>query len=61
MMDNDAKQQYWMDSLAVHQTLLGLSDGPGRFRRDPMMALINQAHQARIGQDEPRCYMTMPF
>jgi hypothetical protein len=43
-------------------TLYGLSDNPDQFRRDPMLALMNQAQRARKGHaDGGINYLTVPF
>ncbi len=61
-MDNEAAQEHWLDNMATHQTLSGMSDQPRQqLRQDPMQALINQAHRARSGQDEGISYLTCPF
>jgi hypothetical protein len=47
----------------AQEMLIGISDCPGQSSQDPMLALIDQAHQARSGQDERNgvSYMTVPF
>lgn len=49
------------DTMATHQALLTISDNPRQFRRDQMMALLDQTYRAAGGQDDGPSYMTMPF
>lgn len=61
-MDAQTAQQRYIETTATQRTLQGLSDDdPRRFRQDPLMALINQAHQARSGHDGGMNYMSVPF
>jgi hypothetical protein len=54
--------QHWLETMATQHALASLSDDPGQFRRqDPMLALLNQCHRARSGQDEGMNYMTVKF
>jgi hypothetical protein len=60
--NDDAAQERHLDAaIASQRTLMGMSDHPGQFRQDPMMAMINQAHRAQSGEDEGMNYLTMPF
>ncbi len=60
--DPAAAQQHWFETMGAQRTLFGMSDCPGQFRQDPMMALINQAHRAKTGQDSVGLdYLTVPF
>ena len=61
-MDADAGQRHCLESMLAQRTLMGMSDSPGQFRQDPMMALIDQARRAREGHHEGGMnYLTMPF
>lgn len=55
-------QQHRFATMATHHAFMGMSDQPGQFRQqDPMMAMLNQAHRARTGQDEGFNAMEVPF
>jgi hypothetical protein len=62
-VDNDARQQHWFETMATQRTLAGMSDRPGQFQQEPMMALINQARRARNGLDDgmQMQYFQVPF
>jgi len=47
--------------MAAQQTMMGMSDQPGQFRPEPMLALMNQAWRARSGQDDGMNYQAIPF
>lgn len=61
-MDAQTAQQRHAETIDTQRTLQGMSDdGPRQFRQDPLMTMINQAHQARSGHDGGMNYMTVPF
>jgi hypothetical protein len=53
--------QHWLAAMATQHTLAAMSDQPGQFRQDPLLALINQARRARSRQDDGMNYLTVPF
>lgn len=60
-MDLNEMQQHRYATTATHHALDGMSEQPDQFRRDPMLALLDAAHQARSGQDGGFNAMTVPF
>ncbi|MEY8015259.1 hypothetical protein [Mycobacterium servetii] len=62
-MDAQTAQQRYIETTALQGALQGMSDDDPRrrFRHDPLMALINQAHRARTDHDGGMNYMSVPF
>ncbi|SPM29953.1 hypothetical protein [Mycobacterium terramassiliense] len=61
MAHSDAAQKRWTEATAAQRLMIGMSDRPGQFRQDPMMALINQAHRATQSSHDGIDYMSTPF
>ena len=61
MDPNDVAAQQQMGAIAAQRMMCGLSDNPGQFRRDPMLALMNQAQRARKGHADGLSYFEIPF
>ena len=61
-MENEAAEQYWLESMAAQQTLMRMSDKPGQWR-DPMApfkALMKAQRDALSGNSEGD-YLGMKF